>query len=398
MSAIPLGLVNKTLLNIESNIIKPLNERPILCMSRHRVRYDSPQWNDRKIADKLCKENWSDFIKYYTIEINHTEFIHELSNSKFCLCIHGGGYDPCPRFFECILYGTIPIIQHSPLDDVFSKFPVVFIDELNESSISREFLLNKLEILKEFYEGNKRKEILKLLTLDYWWNTIIAKLNIKCNNPKCLYKIHTNPFNNGGTHCCWACKYHGNHGPLCEKKIYINNSIVIQDNHGSYSENNSIVIEPLYGLCNKLRVIFSYSKFAREQNKTLIVIWQVSHDCPGKFLDYFEGIEGVIFKDNNSENMVINYKTCHAKFSNIDYSELKLRSFINDKIQNRIKVLGPNYIAVHIRRTDHIALAKLHNTYTSDNEFFDFIDTYKHTNNLYIATDNKETYNEFTSK
>jgi len=103
--------------------------------------------------------------------------IKEIKQAKFVLCIRGGGYDPCPRFFECILYGAIPIIQHSPLDEVFARFPVVFIDKLTEDCLSEKFLMERLAELKEFYEGEKRKHVLSMLSLDYWWQIITAKLS-----------------------------------------------------------------------------------------------------------------------------------------------------------------------------------------------------------------------------
>jgi hypothetical protein len=115
-------------------------------------------------------------VKFIDQEISHTAFINELKKSKFCLCIQGGGYDPCPRFFESILHGVIPIVQHSPLDDMLKKYPVVFFDDLNPETLSKDFLNIKYEELKEFYEGDKHKEVLLLLTMDYWWDLIINKI------------------------------------------------------------------------------------------------------------------------------------------------------------------------------------------------------------------------------
>jgi len=37
----------------------------------------------------------------------------------------------------------------------------------------------------------------------------------KCARPTCNYEIHINPANNGGNHCCRACKLKGTHGPAC---------------------------------------------------------------------------------------------------------------------------------------------------------------------------------------
>jgi hypothetical protein len=161
------------------------------------------------------------------------------------------------------------------------------------------------------------------------------------------------------------------------------------------------VIEPTCGLCNKLRVIFSYYKFLKETKKDdnhLVVIWIKSSECPGDFLDYFEPIDNITFKYNNDKNLKINYKGYEIIKEYIpDYKELKLLPFIYEKIQNKINILGNNYISVHIRRTDHIKLAKKHNCYISDEKFIDFINN-NNENNLYIATDNQETYNTFYNK
>jgi len=40
---------------------------------------------------------------------------------------------------------------------------------------------------------------------------------IKCSTKDCIYLIHTDKTNNGGAHCCWTCKNHVGHGPLCER-------------------------------------------------------------------------------------------------------------------------------------------------------------------------------------
>ena len=58
--------------------------------------------------------------------------------------------------------------------------------------------------------------------------------------------------------------------------------------------------------------------------------------------------------------------------------------------------MDKNYISAHIRRTDHINLAKKHNCYTDDDEFINFLD--KSNKNIYIATDNETTYNKFKQK
>jgi subtilase family serine protease len=40
---------------------------------------------------------------------------------------------------------------------------------------------------------------------------------MRCDRATCKYFCHTNPKNNGGTHCCAGCKSNGNHGINCQK-------------------------------------------------------------------------------------------------------------------------------------------------------------------------------------
>lgn len=156
-------------------------------------------------------------------------------------------------------------------------------------------------------------------------------------------------------------------------------------------------IHPIGGLCNRLRVVFSFYKIAKQQNKTLHVIWIIGNDCIGYFLDHFEPIDGIIFEYNNTY-VNIEYHGCepHPNYPP-SYEPLKLLPHLSEKINNRIYLLKHNYIALHIRRTDHTDLAKSQNAYTTDDDFFNFINKYNH-KNLYIATDNKDTYDMFVSR
>ena len=176
MSPIPLGILESNINIFDSKFYNiDFSKKTNLCLVCNRIHDDNSQWHDRKTSNQLAKNEWVDFVKCIDKEIPKNDFIIELKSSKFCLCIHGGGYDPCPKFFECILYGTIPIIQHSPLDEVFNKFPVCFIGDLEKGALSKDFLMNKYAELKDYYEGSKRNEILKLLTIEYWFNIIVDK-------------------------------------------------------------------------------------------------------------------------------------------------------------------------------------------------------------------------------
>lgn len=83
--------------------------------------------------------------------------------------------------------------------------------------------------------------------------------------------------------------------------------------------------------------------------------------------------------------------------NSVSYSELILLPHMKERINENIKVLDNNYIAIHVRRTDHAKAYKNKKPLTGDVEFMNFIDNKKECN-LYIATDNADTFNKFKSK
>ena len=158
------------------------------------------------------------------------------------------------------------------------------------------------------------------------------------------------------------------------------------------------VIHPRGGLCNYLRVVFSYYIKARELNEELVVIWKITSECNGFFLDYFMPIKNITFKKNNNDKHKINYYGYYPINNNINYSMLEPIPELKNIILNKMNILNNKYNAIHVRRTDHVDLAKKKNKYTSDEMFFEYIDNIKDKNCIYIATDNEKTYNEFKDK
>jgi hypothetical protein len=183
MSPLPLGSCDINLF-IDVNDPEILNinmdSKPDKCFCAHRIRDDSTQWDDRKQVRSYSMNGgpWSEFVNYQDGEIPRSVFLSELKKAQFSICVHGGGYDPNPRFTESILAGAIPIIQRSPLDGFTNKFPVVYVDKwTSPDTLSQEFLEQKLAELRHYYEEpGKRREVLRMLTLDYWWDEIMAKL------------------------------------------------------------------------------------------------------------------------------------------------------------------------------------------------------------------------------
>ncbi len=163
-----------------------------------------------------------------------------------------------------------------------------------------------------------------------------------------------------------------------------------------------IYVIPTGGLCNCLRVVFSYNEYAKSINEKLTVVWLITQACNGFFLDYFEEVPNINFIKNIPENVEITYKGCsrHPNIYPVNYAELIPLPYIKKVINTKLDCLENNYIAIHVRRTDHISYLVYYkkDTITSDESFMDFIDNNSKDCNLYIATDNADTFNTYKSK
>lgn len=59
------------------------------------------------------------------------EYMREISAHKFVVCMRGNGLDT-HRFCEILVMGSVPIVQRSGLDDMYSQFPCIFVDSFDE--------------------------------------------------------------------------------------------------------------------------------------------------------------------------------------------------------------------------------------------------------------------------
>ena len=82
-----------------------------------------------------------------------------------------------------------------------------------------------------------------------------------------------------------------------------------------------------------------------------------------------------------------------------DYSCLKLLPHIDKNISNEISKLNEKYIAIHVRRTDiYCFYNKLNVKFNNSYGIYDTFINSSNIKNLYIATDNIETYQYFSEK
>ena len=96
-----------------------------------RLHLNRPSWNEKK--DDVCVPYHSN--THEDRQLAHTlpklpfeEYMKEIGKYKFVRCVRGNGLDT-HRFCEILLMGSVPVIDHSPLDDLYSQFPCKFVGE-----------------------------------------------------------------------------------------------------------------------------------------------------------------------------------------------------------------------------------------------------------------------------
>ena len=165
--------------------ILPIKERPLKVLVADRVRGGSPQWNLRFELITMCE--WASTASWcmrpeqggFKMDegLSHKNFLEIVTSVPFIACPHGGGIDPSPKAWEALLVGSIPIIEHSTLDNAYSKFPVMLIDSFKKDLFERPNMTEVTLLLEEwreklapyYEEGSElRKQTLERLRTDYW--------------------------------------------------------------------------------------------------------------------------------------------------------------------------------------------------------------------------------------
>ena len=172
-----------------------------------------------------------------------------------------------------------------------------------------------------------------------------------------------------------------------------------------------------YGLCNRLRTIVGFWYLAEKYNKRIIFHWDDDEHCNGKFTDIFESIDcencelvddiqvpivylfigqNVIRKiiqqftsyfideecgnvdvtNEDIENIQLEF---YQRFIPLFYIQYNVNCFINTHFPDM------DFAAMHVRRTDHVEVAKRNNAYTSFDEFDEFVK--RNNRKIFLLTD-----------
>lgn len=150
-----------------------------------------------------------------------------------------------------------------------------------------------------------------------------------------------------------------------------------------------MVIQPKNGLANRLQVIFS----RLQSDRHLEVVWKPDDACRGHFLDHFEPVKNVSFVTRPTGK--VRYRGCYAD-GKPDYRLLMPRPEIMEEVRANLHHLQGNFTAIHVRRTDYVRRAKKRKRFTTDEEFFQFVD--QSIGGLFVSCDTPETLTTFTAR
>lgn len=118
---------------------------------------------DRIECLNLVNKNLCFFLKK---KIPHLENFREQTKFKFVLAPIGEGIDT-HRIWESIVFGNIPIVKSSPLDNLYKNFPVLIVKSWKDLNYKK-----LIYIAKRF---NNKSYYYEKLLIDYWKVRILKK-------------------------------------------------------------------------------------------------------------------------------------------------------------------------------------------------------------------------------
>ena len=183
VSTLPVGVIENvygmTHINISEPLL-PVDERPLKFLVAHRMRTGRGPWELRAHIMELCQNQQEEHLPEYRICVSPTwdevhndhrkgipqhQYVAMAQQVPFVLCVRGGGLDPSPKAWEALMLGSIPILQHSTLDDAYGQLPVVFVDEWDDLFGNVEKVSERLEELRDLLAPYYNDKALRALVL-----------------------------------------------------------------------------------------------------------------------------------------------------------------------------------------------------------------------------------------
>ncbi|MEM8770361.1 MAG: sulfotransferase [Pseudomonadota bacterium] len=151
---------------------KPMRDRPVRALCGHRVRAGN-QWTMRRRVSDIAQSHWQAWCTLLNEEVSEAAYIKAIEQHAFVICVEGGGVDPSPKAWQAILHGAIPIIRRSAVEEAYRELPVAFVEDWSADAINEKRLAAWLQELRGAFEKPAlRRETLRRLSLDYWWEKV----------------------------------------------------------------------------------------------------------------------------------------------------------------------------------------------------------------------------------
>jgi len=160
---IPIGLANASLVTGNIRIVKeimalPIEKNKLLYLNfgtvtNHQREHVVTHFTDKEFCTKVPRKPFK-------------EYFRNLAESQFVISPNGHGID-CFRTWEALLCGSIPIVEKSGINDLFTNLPVIIVENWDE--VTEEFLH------KKYAEFSTQRFTMEKIYVDYWFDAIRKK-------------------------------------------------------------------------------------------------------------------------------------------------------------------------------------------------------------------------------
>lgn len=122
---IPIGVGERERVHGNYDLIKSLHEQRV-------------PWEDK--IDDVCVPHHTNAYRSTSSpstlpKLEYAEYMREISKHRFVVCHRGNGVDT-HRVCETLLMGSVPVLEHSGLDDMYSEWPCLIVDSFDSIDTS----------------------------------------------------------------------------------------------------------------------------------------------------------------------------------------------------------------------------------------------------------------------
>jgi hypothetical protein len=170
---IPIGFEENELAGGDQQLLKTVYYNKLNIHTKKKKMLITPIGNTHKSRNNIINTfNNKEYVDILTNRLPFDSYIKKLDEYKYVLCPRGLGTDT-HRFWECLLVGSIPVVETSGLDSLYSKFPCIIVQSFKDIN---EAILQSYKATPE-----QNENINKYLFIEHF-NTLIYSLTKKKSN------------------------------------------------------------------------------------------------------------------------------------------------------------------------------------------------------------------------